>query len=49
MEKIYCIKCDKYKKLKNPKIQYIFDKTLVLSIICDRCGSNDENVMMKFH
>ena len=47
MEKIYCIKCDKYKKLKNPKIQYIFDKTLVLSIICDRCGSNDENTFEK--
>ena len=30
MKKIYCIK---HGKFKNPKISYIFDKTLVLSII----------------
>ena len=42
MKKIYCIKCNKYRKFKNPKISYIFDKTLVLSIISDKCGSKDE-------
>ena len=25
--------------LKNPKISYIFEKTLVLSIICSKCES----------
>ena len=30
--------------MKNPKIAYIFDKTLVISIICDKCGSNDEKI-----
>ena len=38
MKKIYCIKCNKYIKFKNPKISYIFD------IICDKCGSNDEKL-----
>ena len=42
MKKIYCIKCNKYRIFKNPKILYIFDKTLTLSIIYKKCGSNDE-------
>ena len=39
-EKVYCIKCNKYRKFKNPKISYIFNVTLVLSFTCDKCGSN---------
>ena len=35
MKKVYCNKCNKDKKLKNPKISYIFENTSVLSIICD--------------
>ena len=31
MKKIYCIKCNKYRKFENLKPSYIFDKTLVLS------------------
>ena len=31
MKKIYCIKCNKYRKFENFKRSYIFDKTLVLS------------------
>ena len=41
-EKIYCIKCNKVRKFKNPKISYILDKTLVLSTICHKYGSNDK-------
>ena len=41
MRKIYCIKCKKYKKFKKPKITYIRHKTLLFSIICDKCGSED--------
>ena len=41
MKKICFIKCNKYTKLKNPKISYIFDETVVLSIICDKSGSKD--------
>ena len=40
MKQIYFIKCKKYRKFKNPKISYIFDKTLVRSIICDNCDKN---------
>ena len=44
MKKIYCVKCNKYRKLKNPRISYIFDETLSLSTICDKCSSNDEKI-----
>ena len=44
MKKIYCIICGNYRKLKNPKISYILDKTLVLSIICDKCSSEDKKI-----
>ena len=39
MKNIYCIKCKKYGKVKNPEISYLFYKTLVISIICRKCGS----------
>ena len=42
MKIIYCIKCNNYREFKNPKIPYVFDKTLLLSIICGKYGSNDE-------
>ena len=32
MRKLYCVICGKYRKFKNPKISYIFDNTLVVSI-----------------
>ena len=38
------IKYNKYRKFKNLKISYIFNKTWVLCIICDKCGSKDEKV-----
>ena len=47
MKKIYFIKCNKYRKFKNPKISYLFNKALVLVIICDKCGSNDEKIFNK--
>ena len=49
MKTIYCIKCNKYRKSKNTKILHILN-TLGLSIICDKCGSNDEwNEIIKIH
>ena len=33
---------NKYRKFKNLKLSYTFNKTLVKSIVCDKCGSNDE-------
>ena len=44
MKKIYCVICGKSKKLKNPKIAYIFKKTLLLPIICSKCENEDEKI-----
>ena len=42
--KIYRVKSEKFRKLVNPNISYVFDKTLVLFIICRKCGNNDERI-----
>ena len=45
MKTFFCIiKCNKYRKFKNPKISYSFDKALVLPIICNKYGSNDGTI-----
>ena len=44
MKKIYFTNCNKYRKFKNPKILNTFYKTLLLPIICDKCGSKDETI-----
>ena len=44
MEKLYCVNCGKYRKFEKPKISYIFEKTLILSIICSKCKNEDEKV-----
>ena len=45
MKKIYCVICDKYRKFKNLKISYIFEKRLALSIICSKCENEDEKFL----
>ena len=42
MKTLYCVICGKYKKLEKPKMSYIIEKTLVLSIICTKCKNEDE-------
>ena len=44
IRKIYCIKSNIYINFKNLKILYFFDKTLVLSFICNEGGSKDEKI-----
>ena len=44
MKKLYCVICGKYGKYKNHKISYIFEKKLVLSIICSKCRNEDEKI-----
>ena len=44
MKKFYCAICGKYRKFKNPKISYILEKTLVLSIIWSKCNNEDEKM-----
>ena len=39
-----CVICGNYKKSKNLKISYIFEKTLVLSIICSKCENDNEKI-----
>ena len=41
MKKVYCIKCNRPRKFKNPKISCISNKTLVLSIVYCKSGNND--------
>ena len=44
MKKLYCIICGKYRKFEKPKISYLLEKTLVLSIICSKCKNEDEKL-----
>ena len=44
MEKLYCVICGKYRKFEKPKISYLLEKTLVLSIICSKCKNEDEKI-----
>ena len=43
MKKIHCVICGKYRKFKNPKISYIFEKNI--SIICSKCKNEDEKII----
>ena len=44
MKKIYCIKAISITKIKNPKILYFFTEMLVLSTVCEKCGSNENTI-----
>ena len=44
MKQICCVICGKYRKFRKPKISYIFEKTLVLSIICGKGKNEDEKI-----
>ena len=44
MKKIYCVISGKYRKFKKPEISYIFEKTLVFSIICSKFENGDEKI-----
>ena len=44
MKTLYCIICCRYRKFEKPKISYLLEKTLVLSIICSKCINEDEKI-----
>ena len=44
MKKLFCVICSKYRKFQKPKISYLLEKTLVLSIICGKCENRDEKI-----
>ena len=41
MKKSCCIICGKYRKFEKPKITYLLEKTLVLSVICSKYNNED--------
>ena len=41
---IYCVTCGKYIKFEKPKISYLLEKTLFLSITCIKCKSEDKKL-----
>ena len=41
MKKLYCVICGKYRKFEKPKISYLLEKTLVLSVICSKCKNEN--------
>ena len=44
MKKLYCVICGKYRKFEKPKIWYLLEKTLLLTIICSKCKDEDEKM-----
>ena len=46
MKKLYYVICGKYRKSEKPKISYILEKTLILSIICSK-GKNENEKIFK--
>ena len=45
MEKVYCCYlCYLNRKFEKPKISYLLEKALVLSIICSKCKIEEEKI-----
>ena len=44
MKKLYCVICGRYRKSEKPKISNIFEKRLVLSIICSKCIKENKKI-----
>ena len=44
MKKVYCVICGKFRKFEKPKISYLLEKTLVLSIISSKCKNEDKKL-----
>ena len=44
MKNLYCIICGKYRRFEKPKISYLLEKPVVLSIICSKCKNEDEKL-----
>ena len=44
MENLYCVIYGQDRKFEKPKILYLIEKTLVLSIICSKCKNEDKKL-----
>ena len=47
MKKVYGVICGKYRKFKNPKISFIFEKLSFFSIIFSNRNNEDEKCLKK--
>ena len=47
MENLYCLIYSHDKKFEKPKVSYLLEKTLFLSIICSKCMNEDEKLFIK--
>ena len=47
MKKLYCAVCGRYRKFEKPKVLYILEKILILSVICSKCKNEDKKYLMK--
>ena len=45
MKKSYCVICGKYRKFEKPKISYLLEKTLALSIVCSKLKNEDAKIL----
>ena len=45
----YFVNCIKYRKCEKPKISYLLEKTLALSIICSKCKNENEKEHQKVY
>ena len=45
IKKSYCVICGKYRKFEKPKISYLLEKTLVISIICSKYKNKEEKIL----
>ena len=44
MKKLYCVVCGRYRKFGKPKISYILQKMLVVSVTCSKYKNEDEKI-----
>ena len=44
MKNLYYVICGKYRKFEKPKMSYLLERTLVLSIIRSNCKNEDEKL-----
>ena len=47
MKKLYYLICAKYRKFEKPKISYLLERAVVLSIICSKCKNENEKIFKK--
>ena len=45
MKKVCFVVCGRYRKFEKPKISYLLEKKLVLSIICSKLKNENEKLL----